>query len=186
MAEKQRPRLSDGAENAYNRMLARVESRLAEVEERTWDQLQNEIEEAVEFEQDLAELTRDELNLLAAYLRRDLSHLLGFVSETGEGVAEWLRTDLEWIEDWLVEQLLSIADPTRLDTLALQQKLQDNDPDHYFAGELALAGVMRCRNCGHLEALPDTTRLEPCERCESHYYERVTARTPDDAGSGSQ
>lgn len=179
MADKQRPRLSDGAESAYNRMLARVESRLAEVEERTWDQLQHEIEEAVEFEQDVAELTRDELNLLGAYLRRDLSHLLGFVSGTGDGVAEWLGIDLEWIEDWLAERLLSIADPTRMDTLALQQKLQDSDPDHYFAGELAMAGVLRCLNCGHMVTLSDTTRLEPCERCESHYYERVTAHTPD-------
>lgn len=185
MADKQRPRLSDGAENAYNRMLERVESRLAEAEERTWEQLQQEIEEAVEFEQEVAELTRDELNLLAAYLRRDLSHLLGFVSSTGDGVAEWLRTDLEWIEDWLVERLLSIADPTRLDTLELQQKLQNTDADHYFAGELAMAGVLRCLNCGHMRTLAETTRLEPCERCESHYFERVTAHTPDvEPGTG--
>lgn len=179
MAEKQRPRLSDNAEKSYNRMLERVESRLAEVEERSWDQLQEEIEEAIGFEQDVAELTREELDLLAAYLRRDLSHLLGFVSSTGGGVAEWLRTDLEWVEDWLVEKLFSIADPTRIDTLELQQKLQDSDPNHYFAGELAMAGVLRCLNCGHLLTLSETTRLEPCERCESHYFERVTAHTPD-------
>ncbi|XOZ34952.1 zinc ribbon-containing protein [Halomonadaceae bacterium KBTZ08] len=179
MAEKQRPRLSDGAEKSYNRMLERVESRLAEAEERTWEQLQQEIEEAVEFEQEVTELTRDELNLLSTYLRRDLSHLLGFVSGTGDGVAEWLRVDLELIEDWLVDRLLSIADPTRLDTLELQQKLQDTDPDHYFAGELAMAGVLRCLNCGRMRTLAETTRLEPCEWCESHYFERVTAHTPD-------
>jgi len=115
-------------------MLARVEGRLADAEHRTWERLQQEIDDAVEFEQDVAELTNEEIHLLRAYLRRDLSHLLGFISSTGEGVREWLMRDLEWFEDRVLHLLFSIADPTRLDTLELQQKLADSDSEHYFTG----------------------------------------------------
>lgn len=179
MAEEQRPELSSNAEKSYDRMLSRVEARLADAEYRTWERLQQEIEEAVEFEQDVAELTNEEIHLLREYLRRDLSHLLGFISRTGEGVREWLTRDLEWFEDRVLDLLFSIADPTRLDTLELQQKLADSDSDHYFAGELAMAGVLRCLNCGNTVTLSGTSRVEPCEQCGSHYFERVTAYTPD-------
>jgi len=160
-------------------MLARVEGRLADAEHRTWERLQQEIDDAVEFEQDVAELTNEEIHLLRAYLRRDLSHLLGFISSTGEGVREWLMRDLEWFEDRVLHLLFSIADPTRLDTLELQQKLADSDSEHYFTGELAMAGVLRCLNCGNLVTLSGTSRLEPCHQCDSHYFERVTTHTPD-------
>lgn len=179
MAEKKHPELSKSAEQTYDRMLSRVEARLADAEHRTWERLQQEIEDAVEFEQDVAELTNEELHLLREYLKRDLSHLLGFISRTGEGVREWLMRDLGWFEDRVLELLFSIGDPTRLDTLELQQKLSDRDSDHYFAGELAMAGVLRCLNCGNLETLSGTTRLAPCGQCGSHYFERVTTYTPD-------
>jgi len=39
--------------------------------------------------------------------------------------------DLEWFEDRVLHLLFSIADPTRLDTLELQQKLADSDSEHY-------------------------------------------------------
>lgn len=179
MAEEQRPELSRHAEKSYDRMLSRVEARLADAEYRTWERLLEEIEEAVEFEQDVAELTSEEVHLLREYLRRDLSHLLGFISRTGEGVREWLMRDLAWFEDRVLDLLFSIADPTRLDTLELQQKLADSDSEHYFTGELAMAGVLRCLNCGNLVTLSGTTRLEPCQQCDSHYFERVTTHTPD-------
>ena len=180
MAEQKRKELGKGAEKAYDRMLSRVEKRLAEAEQKTWETLQQEIEEAVEFEQDVRELTREELHLLAAYLRRDLGHLVSFVSRTGHGVREWLRLDLDKIEDRLTDLLFSIADRTHLDTLELQQKLE-HDPDQYMTGEVATAGVLRCLECGYLLSLTETTRIEECHRCRSHYFERVTSRTEGEA-----
>jgi len=179
MAEKQQQPLSQGAEKAYDRMLARVESRLADAERQTWDTLQQEIEEAVEFEQGVKELTREELHLLAAYLRRDLSHLVRFVNETGKGVREWLSQDLEALEHRLVDLLFSIADRTQLDTLELKQKIE-HGPGQYMTGELATAGVLRCLNCGRMICLTETSRLEACHACDSHYFERVTARWPQE------
>jgi len=94
MTEPERNQLSGKALEAYDRMLEQVQSRLRTVQETSMETLEEEIDKAIEAEQELQEMTRDELSLLGAYLQRDLEHLLNFVGETGEGLAEWLQLDL--------------------------------------------------------------------------------------------
>lgn len=172
-------KLSSEALEAYDRMLERVEARLAATEKRTLESLREEIDDAVEFETELRRLTRDEASLLAAYLRRDLEHLVTFVGGTGEGLKEWLQLDLSLLEHKLADMLFSIADKTQLDTLELDQKLHNQDATHYMTGEVATAGMFRCLNCNHMKCLTATSQLEACEACESHYFERVTGQWPE-------
>lgn len=179
MTEHEKPEFSGQALKVYNRMLERVTSRLNTVERKSWETLQESLAEAVEFENELEEMTREEVDLLAAYVRRDVSHLMHFVEETGEGVGEWLRLDLALIERQLLDLLFSIGDKTRLDTLELDHKLH-HDPSQYISGEIATAGVLRCVSCGHMVCLVETSHIQPCEACNSHYFERVTARWPHD------
>lgn len=177
--DKDQPKLSGQALKAYDRMLERVEARLAEAEVKTLETLRQEVDEAVEFETELRRLTKDEASLLAAYLKRDLEHLVQFVDRTGEGLKEWLQLDLDLLEHKLADLLFSIADKTRLDTLELDQKLHNEDATHYMTGEVATAGMFRCLNCNHMRCLTATSQLEPCEACDSHYFERVTGQWPE-------
>lgn len=178
MSEPERRHLSGQALAVYDRMLDRVQKRLGELEETTRETLADEVRQAVEFEYEVEEMTRDELDLLGAYLQRDLEHLLHFVEETGEGLKEWLQLDISLLEHHLADLLFSVADNTRLDTLELSQKLQNEDASQYISGEVATAGMFRCLNCGHMLCLTATSHLEPCDACGSHYYERVTSRWP--------
>ncbi len=178
MTDSERPEFSGQALKVYNRMLATVEARFGEMENRTREALREEIANAVEFENELEEMTREEVDLLATYLRRDLEHLMKFVDETGEGVGEWLRLDLSLIERQLSDLLFSIADKSQLDTLELDQKIHNQDVGHYISGEIATAGVLRCLSCAHMRCLTETSHIEPCEACNSHYFERVTSRWP--------
>ncbi|WP_165855450.1 zinc ribbon-containing protein [Marinobacter sp. JSM 1782161] len=177
MSEKQTPEFTGQALKVYNRMLERVVAQLNQVERKSWDALRESVDEAVEFENELEEMTREEVDLLAAYVKRDVGHLMHFVEETGEGVGEWLRLDLALIERQLLDLLFSVADRTRLDTLELDHKLH-HDPGQYIAGEIATAGVLRCVACGHMVCLVETSHIQPCDACNSHYFERVTARWP--------
>ncbi|MBS3804912.1 MAG: zinc ribbon-containing protein [Oleiphilaceae bacterium] len=177
MASSQKP-FSGKALESYNRMLERVEERLRRVEHTSVDELRREIDDAVEFELEFEEMSRDELSLLSAYLRRDLEHMMNFVEESGEGVGEWLRLDLSLIEHQLSDLLFSIADKTQLDSLELDQKLRNQDAGYYISGEIATAGVLQCSACGHMRCLTKTSVIEPCEACNSHYFERVTGRWP--------
>jgi hypothetical protein len=178
MSEQERSHLSGKALEAYDRMLERVQARLNDLEETTRDTLEEEIERAVDFEQELEEMTRDEARLLGEYLQRDLEHLLHFVEETGEGLREWLQLDVSLLEHQLANMLFSVADKTRLDTLELTQKLENQEPSQYISGEVATAGMFKCLSCGHMRCLTATSHLEPCDACDSHYYERVTSRWP--------
>ena len=178
MTNPERSHLSGKALEVYDRMLERVQSRLRAIQETSLDTLEEEVDKAIEAEQELEEMTRDEISLFGTYLQRDLEHLINFVDETGEGLAEWLQLDLALLEQRLTERLLSVADQTLVDTLALRQKLESHDAGQYIAGEVATAGMFQCLNCGHMRCLTATSHLEPCEACGSHYYERVTSRWP--------
>lgn len=177
MDNQERKALRPEAIQTYDRMLARVEERLADAEDRTWEGLKREINDAVEFEEGVQRLTREEVSLLGAYLRRDLGHMVQFVNETGGGVREWLRLDLALVEQRLLDLLLSIADNTKVDSLELEQRIS-HGPGRYMSGEVATAGVLRCLDCGHAVCLTETAHVEPCHRCQSHYFERVTGRWP--------
>ncbi|GAA0841786.1 hypothetical protein GCM10009113_08840 [Marinobacter szutsaonensis] len=181
MTEPERNHLSGKALEVYDRMLERVQTRMKELQETSLDTLEEEIQKAVEFEYELEEMTREEADLLGAYLERDLKHLMHFVDETGEGLKEWLQLDISLLEHQLADSLLSVADQTRVETLELNQKLENDDAGHYISGEVATAGMFRCLNCSHMRCLTATSHLEPCEACGSHYYERVTSRWPQKA-----
>ena len=178
MTQPERSHLSGKALEVYDRMLERVKTRLHDLEETSLQNLEEEVQRAVEFEYELEEMTREEADLLGAYLQRDLAHLMHFVDETGEGLTEWLQLDISLLEHQLAERLLSVADRTRVDTLELNQKLENDDAGHYISGEVATAGMFRCLNCSHMRCLTATSHLEPCDACGSHYYERVTSRWP--------
>ncbi|MBW7470561.1 zinc ribbon-containing protein [Marinobacter sp. M216] len=178
MTEPERNHLSGKALEVYNRMLERVQAGLKQTQDASLETLEDEIRKAIEFEYELEEMTREEADLLGAYLQRDLEHLLHFVEETGEGLTDWLQLDISLLEHQLADQLLSVADKTLVDTLELRQKLENEDAGHYISGEVATAGMFRCLNCSHMRCLTATSHLEPCDACGSHYYERVTSRWP--------
>jgi len=182
MTEPERSHLSGKALEAYDRMLERVQIRLHDLQETSLQTLEEEVQKAVEFEYELEEMTREEADLLGAYLQRDLQHLMHFVEETGEGLKEWLQLDISLLEQTLTDRLLSVADQTLVDTLELSQKLENEDVSHYISGEVATAGMFRCLNCSHMLCLTKTSHLHPCEACGSHYFERVTSRWPPKEG----
>ena len=175
MTKPERSHLSGKALEVYDRMLERVKTRLHELEETSLQTLEDEVRKAVEFEYELEEMTREEADLLGAYLQRDLEH---FVEETGEGLREWLQLDIALLEHQLADSLFSVADKTVVDFLELKQKLESKEVGQYISGEVATAGMFQCLNCGHMRCLTATSHLEPCEACGSHYYERVTSRWP--------
>jgi len=158
----------------YNRVLARLETTLDTAEQKSRDFLKSKIDEAVELEQAAEDMTRDELDLLKAYLIRDLQQLGHYAHETGEGIAAWLNFDLNYLEDTVVERLKGLADKTRLDYERLREHL-DHGPDQYMAGEITAGGTFECLACSKIQQLKKTGLLAPCEDCKGELFSRVTA-----------
>lgn len=156
----------------YDRVLLRLANDLKQNEATSWDLLQEKIRDAVELELAAEEMTRDELDLLNAYLQRDLKRLGYFVHEAGEGLAAWLKFDLNALEYTFAEQLKLIADRTRIDQEELRERLA-HDEHHYMAGELATVGTLKCVACEAELVLTKTTKLVECEQCSGRLFERL-------------
>ncbi len=162
---------------AYTELLRKVEDSLVDAESRSWDTLKDEVEKAIEFEQGVEALTKEEWSLIKTYLLRDLKELSSFVAETGKGVREWLRFDLDLLETKMRDALLSIADKTSVEQENLDNLL-NHEPGTYAAGEIACPGVLRCSQCGKMICLVETAHIAPCHRCEGRFFQRVTSRWP--------
>lgn len=158
----------------YDRVLSRLRTDLESAEHRSWDYLQLKIEEAVELELAAEEMTRDEMDLLSAYLKRDLKRLGYYAHETGEGIAAWLNFDLNILEQQLARQLMELADRTRIGIAELEQRLASGE-DHYHAREIAAAGTFSCLVCGEKVTNTRTSRLSLCQKCGSDTFIRASA-----------
>ncbi len=169
--DKKKPKLSNDAPDVYNRLLERAYLSLEQVEAQSWPLIKQKIEEAAELELAAKEMTREELDLLQAYLQRDLREAGTVLHKTGEGIANWLNFDLQALEFAITEKLFGLADKTRIDQTELQQRL-DHGPEDYLAGEVAAAGRLRCLNCGALIKLQQTALIEPCHQCQQRYFHR--------------
>ncbi|MBS98173.1 MAG: metalloendopeptidase [Oceanospirillaceae bacterium] len=159
--DKNVPKHSSKAPEAYDRILDRLTERLDKAGEYSWDYIQEQIEDAAELELAAEEMTRDEVDLLKAYIRRDLKQLGYYIHETGAGVAAWLHFDLNILERQVIDRLLAVADRTRIDYELLREQLEHGE-NEYLAGEITAPGTLECRVCGAAQQLTETSKIEPC------------------------
>ncbi|MCW8884682.1 MAG: zinc ribbon-containing protein [Motiliproteus sp.] len=176
-ANKSVPEHSKEAPAVYNRLLERVYLSIDGFEKRSWPFIKEKIEEAAEVELAAEEMTREELDLLQAYLKRDLKDLGYYAHKTGEGVASWLKFDLNILEQRVVEMLKELADKTRIEQVELNQRL-GHGPEDYIVGEISGVGTLRCLECGSLVQLTEAAVIEPCHQCQSHYFHRDSTIWP--------
>lgn len=172
--ENNQPVAKQDVSGLYNRVLDRLTDTLESAEHRSWDYLQEKIEEAVELELTAEEMTRDEMDLLTAYLKRDLKQLGYYAHETGEGIAAWLHFDLNILESTLVEKLVALADQTRVGQERLREQLA-NEADEYMAGEIAAVGTFECQSCQQQVQLKKTSLIQACEACGAEHFRRVSS-----------
>lgn len=105
----------------YERMLGRIREHLAEAEVNAPLSVYMAIEEARERAVSLGEMTQNEAQQVAGYIKRDLLHARDVLARAQHGLGNWLGIDLALIERGLLETL---ADPARVDWLRLQQELE--------------------------------------------------------------
>ena len=92
---------------AYERVLERLEKGAGDL---SWESLQREMDDAIEFEAELETYTKDELALLRAWVERDLKDMRHYMSDTGKQVASWLGVDIDQLSRRVAESLLSMKE----------------------------------------------------------------------------
>jgi hypothetical protein len=156
--------------NAYDKMMARVKTALEEAEESTLPAVTGYIDKAKETAVEVGELTREEAEKVAYYLRRDMEDAGRHLAETGHELGDWLRFDVQLVEDRLLEMLSLVADRTRLEMLQFEHDVEEGLAWH--AGEITGPGTLACDACGAEIRFNATSGIPACPNCGHTIYHR--------------
>jgi ssDNA-binding Zn-finger/Zn-ribbon topoisomerase 1 len=164
------PESTDKLVQAYNRMMERVRHALEDAESKALPTIRHSVEKARETAVELEELTHDEAEKVAYYLKRDMQDAGRHLSESSHELADWLRFDIDRIEDQLLDLFSRVADRTSLEWLELQEELQRDPP--YHAGEITGPGSLYCTTCNEALHFHHTARIPECPKCGNGTFRR--------------
>lgn len=158
--------------HGYNRMMERVKHSIDTFEDAVSPKLRQAIEAAQEKAVELGELTREEAAKVGEYLRRDIQGAAEHLAESEDHeFRDWLRFDIELIEDRLLEMFLSVADQAKLDMLQFEEELEE--ASEYRTGEITGPGTLQCMECGEMLHFHDTGHIPPCPKCHKTLFSRT-------------
>lgn len=169
---------SERLRSGYERMLAYLHESFPNTELRLLT-LREHLERARDRLVSLGEHTRDEAEEIQEYLRRDLEDAGDWLSEhtNSSNVRDWLRMDLQLIENWLWDAFSSVADRTRMQ---LESFSQTGEPALYRTGEVAGPGELACLSCQRTMAFTRVARIPPCPSCTGTEFIRAARASEND------
>jgi len=157
---------------AYDDMMMRVKTAMEEAEESTLPVLQRFIRNARDTAVELEELTKEESEKIAYYLQRDLQDAGKHLAETGHELGDWLRFDMDLIEDRLLSVLAMVADRTRLEMLQFEHDIKEGPA--WNSGEVSGPGTLVCDSCGATMRFHATGYIPNCPECGHTVFHRKT------------
>ncbi len=171
MIQHKQPATGDRLIAAYNRMMERVRAMIDEASKKALPTLQHRVDAAKAKAVELGELTREEAEKIGTYLKRDIEDAAEYLSGPSQEFADWLRFDIQLIEERLLEMFLTVADQTKVELMELEHEARRADAWH--TGEIAGIGTLQCFDCGELLHFHATGHIPPCPVCRGTAFRRV-------------
>lgn len=157
----------------YTRMLERVR----EIMSKSGEQLENAVDQARDTAHELGELTLDEAELLAQYVKRDLQDMGDFLRDPNGDLRAWFHMDTDLIEASIRDLLLSVADQTSVQLAEFASTA--GRPAIWHTGEMTAPGVLECTQCGENLHFTRTGRIPPCPQCHHTEFRRLRETDED-------
>lgn len=155
---------------AYNNMVKHLHNVWTEAEKKVGTTLEHGLEIAKKKMIGLGELTQEEADKIAKYLKRDVEEAAHHMADNEEEMSEWLKFDIELIENFAVESFLSVADQTKLELMKLEQGMRETSI--YHTGEITGPGTLVCKTCNEQLNFKSTSRIPPCAKCRGTAFRR--------------
>ena len=157
--------------HAYNNMMDRVKHAIEEAGEETGPKVSELVGKAEKKAVELGELSGEEAIKIGEYLKRDLDAAADYLaSEETQELIDWLKFDIELIEDRIFEAFLSVADQTKVELMALEERAAHTD--EYHTGEITGPGTLVCTACDEHIHFHQTGHIPPCPKCHATVYKR--------------
>ena len=155
---------------AYDDMMVRVKTAIEEAGESTLPVIRKYISKARDTAVELEELSIDEAEKVSMYLRRDIEDAGKHLAETGHELGEWLRFDVDQVEDRLLEILSRVADHTRLEMLQFEHEIEEGPA--WNTGEITGPGTLVCASCQATIRFHATGEIPSCPECNHTVFHR--------------
>ncbi|OAI05420.1 zinc ribbon-containing protein [Methylomonas methanica] len=120
--------------------------------------------------------TQEEINKIADYVMRDVEHVATAPAapahqHKNDSWSEWLKFDIDLIENFALDAFMDIADKTKVKLAALEMEAKLYHP--YKSGEVAGPGTFVCDACGKQIAFKSTSIIPACPECKGDSFSRV-------------
>ena len=158
---------------AYHGMLTRIKEFVDEAEGEFAPKIQYAIDSAKEKATELGELTREEAEHVGQYLQRDLQDAASYLDTEGTELADWLKFDVELVEDRLLD-VFSHAINTASIELA-QLSTQAKQENLWYMGEVSGPGTFVCDHCQHEISFYHIQDIPACPKCGEGVFRRITS-----------
>ena len=159
---------------AYDKMMERIEQLIDTAEKKALPTLQKNIDKAKQQAIELKEISQEEADKIARYLRRDIHDAAEHFESSGKEISSWFSFDLKLVEDRLLDVFVKVADKTRLELAQLAE--QAKHAQEYHTGEITSIGTLACQQCETLLHFKKTSRIPPCPKCHKTIFIRTAKR----------
>ncbi|CAG1769997.1 hypothetical protein BAC3_00713 [uncultured bacterium] len=119
-----------------------------------------------------SDLTTEELDQVSSNVQRDVEHAAQNLPHQAseETFGEWLKFEVQLIEDFAIDAFLSVADKTRIQ---LEEIKQHAIAYKYESGDVTAPGTFVCDNCGKEIAFKTPSQIPECPACHGKIFVRV-------------
>ena len=94
-----------------------------------------------------------------------MKHLM----ETNSDFTEWLKMDLDALEQKILDLFLSVADHTRME---IKQFIGEIEDTTYYSNDLACKGDYQCEHCLNVLHVEHVRQLMACPVCKQKEFKR--------------
>jgi len=168
-AEKTSP--IDKLVSGYDTMMEKLFEWSEKTDEKAGPVLIHGMEETEQFLHDVGKWSKEEIDLLSRYVKRDLRHIAQNLEKTNSKFIDWLDVDSLQVEKSLLNMLSSMADHTRLELDNIKHLAESAEDLH--TGEVTTVGSISCKSCGKEFHFHRAGRIPPCASCHKTIFIRT-------------
>lgn len=151
----------------YHTMMQRIKDALPQAREKT---LREHIDKAQEKAVTLGELSPEEAQKIGHYLHRDLKDAAYYTGDNQQALADWMRFDLQLIEERFLEMFSLMVDHTQIELHNLAERARQ--AIEWNSGEITGPGSLYCANCGKAVHFHQPDYIPPCPNCGARLFKR--------------
>lgn len=157
---------------AFNHMVDEIHAAMEKAEETLSPTIDEMVHNAEQMSKKLYALTQDEAKSVSEHVKREIANAREYLQTDGKELNQWLKFDIQLVEDKFADFLAQAADKSWLDFRAFKDHQQNT---LYKTGEICTAGTLRCLDCGQEMTFKKNSRIPPCPKCHKTNFERVVS-----------